>query len=105
VFVLNALGGASVAGFVQSGGRLIPQPSWQRDLGLGTTPATASTATPGQIGFTPGGSHLVVTTKGAADTVEVFRVDGPGVVGVRTPLGGALTNRCRRQAASRSPSR
>jgi len=76
VFVLNALGGASVAGFIQSGGRLIPQPSWQRDLGLGTTSATVFTATPGQIGFTPGGSHLVVTTKGAANTVEVFQ-DGP----------------------------
>jgi len=76
VFVLNALGGASVAGFIQSGGRLVPQPSWQRDLGVGTTSATVFTATPGQIGFTPGGSHLVVTTKGAANTVEVFQ-DGP----------------------------
>jgi 6-phosphogluconolactonase (cycloisomerase 2 family) len=73
VFVLNALGGASVSGFVQSGGRLIPEPSWHRDLGLGTNSATAFTATPGQIGFTPDGSHLVVTTKGAANTVDVFK--------------------------------
>jgi len=76
VFVLNALGGASVSGFVQSGGHLIPQPSWHRDLGLGTTSATVFTGTPGQIGFTPDGSHLVVTTKGAANTVDVFRA-GP----------------------------
>jgi DNA-binding beta-propeller fold protein YncE len=54
VFVLNALGGASVSGFIQSGDRLIPQPSWHRDLGLGTTPSTAFTGTPGQIEFTPG---------------------------------------------------
>jgi 6-phosphogluconolactonase (cycloisomerase 2 family) len=76
VFVLNALGGGSVSGFVQAGGRLIPVPSWQRDLGLGTTSSTVFTGTPGQIGFTPDGSHLVVTTKGAANTVDVFQT-GP----------------------------
>ena len=76
VFVLNALGGATVSGFVQAGGRLIPEPSWHRDLGLGTTSATVFTGTPGQIGFTPDASHLVITTKGAANTVDVFRA-GP----------------------------
>jgi len=76
VYVLNALGGASVSGFVQLGGFLIPVPSWHRDLGLGTTAATVFTGTPGQIGFTPDGSHLVVTTKGAANSVEVFQA-GP----------------------------
>jgi len=76
VFVLNALGGASVSGFVQFGGRLIPVPSWQRDLGLGTSSSTVFTGTPGQIAFTPDGSQLVVTTKGAANSVDVF-ADGP----------------------------
>jgi 6-phosphogluconolactonase (cycloisomerase 2 family) len=76
VYVLNALGGGSVAGFVQLGGRLIPVPSRDRDLGLGTTSATVFTGTPGQIAFTPDGSQLVVTTKGAANSVEVFRA-GP----------------------------
>jgi 6-phosphogluconolactonase (cycloisomerase 2 family) len=76
VYVLNALGGGSVSGFVQVGGRLIPAPSWHRDLGLGTTSATVFTGTPGQVAFTPDGSHLVVTTKGAANSVDVFRA-GP----------------------------
>ncbi|HEY2079451.1 MAG TPA: beta-propeller fold lactonase family protein [Streptosporangiaceae bacterium] len=76
VFVLNAQGGASVSGFVQFGGRLIPRPSWHRDLGLGTSSSTVFTGTPGQIGFTPDGAHLVVTTKGAANTVDVFQA-GP----------------------------
>jgi len=76
VFVLNALGGASVSGFVQFGGRLIPVPSWQRDLGLGTSSSTVFTGTPGQIAFTPDGSQLVVTTKGASNSVDVFQ-DGP----------------------------
>ena len=76
VFVLNAWGGASVAGFLQVGGYLIPVPSWTRNLGLGTTSSTVFTGTPGQVGFTPGGSQLVVTTKNAANTVDVF-ADGP----------------------------
>jgi Lactonase, 7-bladed beta-propeller len=76
VFVLNAWGGASVSGFVQVGGYLIAVPSWTRDLGLGTTATTVFTGTPGQIAFTPGGSHLVVTTKGAANTIDVFQA-GP----------------------------
>src|SRR5215469_10699195 len=53
VYVLNALGGGSVSGFLQVGGRLIAVPAWHRDLGLGTTSSTAFTGTPGQIGFTP----------------------------------------------------
>jgi 6-phosphogluconolactonase (cycloisomerase 2 family) len=73
VYVLNALGGGSVSGFLQVGGYLIPVPFWDRALGLGTTVSTPFTGTPGQIGFTPGGSQLVVTTKNAANTVEVFQ--------------------------------
>ncbi len=76
VFVLNAWGGASVAGFFRIAGYLVPVPSWTRDLDLGTSPSTVFTGTPGQIGFTPGGSQLVVTTKNAANTVDVF-ADGP----------------------------
>jgi len=76
VYVLNALGGGSVAGFVQLGGRLIPVPSRERELGLGTSSTTVFTGTPGQIAFTPDGSQLVVTTKGAANSVEVFQA-GP----------------------------
>jgi 6-phosphogluconolactonase (cycloisomerase 2 family) len=92
VYVLNALGGASVAGFLQLGGRLIPVPFWQRDLGLGTNSTTAFTATPGQIGFSPDGSHLVVTTKGAANTVDVFQVTpfGPSPEPAVTSLPGTV---------------
>jgi len=92
VFVLNALDGASVSGFVQVGGRLIPVPSWQRDLGLGTTSSTVFTGTPGQIEFTPNGSQLVVTTKGAANSVDVFRVgpSGPSAEPAVTSLPGEV---------------
>ena len=92
VYVLNAWGGASVSGFVQLGGRLIAEPSWHRALGLGTSSATVFTATPGQISFTPGGSQLVVTTKGAANTVDVFKAGplGPSAEPAVTSLPGQL---------------
>ena len=76
VFVLNAWGGGSVAGFLQFGGFLIPVRSWTRDLGLGTSSSTVFTGTPGQVGFTPDGSQLLVTTKNATNSVDVF-ADGP----------------------------
>jgi Lactonase, 7-bladed beta-propeller len=92
VFVLNAWGGASVAGFLRIGGLLIPVPSWTRDLNLGTSPSTIFTGTPGQIGFTPDGSQLVVTTKNAADTVDVFSdsLFGPSDEPTVTSLPGAI---------------
>lgn len=92
VFVLNAWGGASVAGYLQVGGHLISVPSWTRDLGLGTSSSTVFTGTPGQIGFTPGGSQLVVTTKNAANTVDVFRdgLFGPSAEPTVTSLPGTI---------------
>jgi 6-phosphogluconolactonase (cycloisomerase 2 family) len=92
VFVLNAWGGASVAGFLQVGGHLISVPSWTRDLGLGTSSSTVFTGTPGQIGFTPDGSQLVVTTKNAANTVDVFRdgLFGPSAEPTVTSLPGTI---------------
>jgi hypothetical protein len=76
VFVLNAWGGGSIAGFLQFGGYLIPVPAWTRTLGLGTSSSTVFTGTPGQVGFTPSGSQLLVTTKNATNSVDVF-ADGP----------------------------
>jgi hypothetical protein len=92
VFVLNAWGGASIAGFLQVGGYLIPVPSWTRSLGLGTSSATAFTGTPGQVGFTPDGSQLVVTTKNAANSVDVFAdgLFGPSAQPTVTSLPGTI---------------
>jgi DNA-binding beta-propeller fold protein YncE len=92
VFVLNAWGGASIAGFLQFGGYLIPVPAWTRDLGLGTSSSTIFTGTPGQIGFTPGGSQLLVTTKNATNSVDVFAdgLFGPAAQPTVTSLPGAI---------------
>ena len=92
VFALNAWGGASVAGFLKVGGHLIGVPSWTRDLGLGTSSSTVFTGTPGQIGFTPDGSQLVITTKNAANSVDVFRdgLFGPSAEPTVTSLPGTI---------------
>ena len=92
VFVLNAWGGGSIAGFLQLGGHLITVPSWTRDLGLDTSSSTVFTGTPGQVGFTPGGSQLVVTTKNATDSVDVFAdgLFGPSAQPAVTSLPGTI---------------
>ena len=90
VYVLNALGGGSISGFVQAGGFLIPVPAWHRDLGLDPDQTPQFTSTPGQAGFTPDGRHLVVTTKNGGNTIDVFRVGrlGPSVTPTVTTLPG-----------------
>jgi 6-phosphogluconolactonase (cycloisomerase 2 family) len=92
VYVLNALGGGSVSGFVRAGGFLVPVPAWHRALGLNPSQTPQFTSTPGQVGFTPDGSHLVVTTKNGGNTIDVFRIGklGPSVTPTVTSLPGTV---------------
>jgi 6-phosphogluconolactonase (cycloisomerase 2 family) len=78
VYVANALDGGSIQGFARAGDRLVRIPAWHRGLGLDPDAAPQFTHTPGQISFTPDGSELVVTTKAAADTIDVFPLDAFG---------------------------
>jgi 6-phosphogluconolactonase (cycloisomerase 2 family) len=80
IYVLNALDGGSIQGFRAVGQHLFPLAGSHRDLGLGTTAASPFTATPGQVAFSPTGSQLLVTTKGSGNAIDVFAVDGNGVV-------------------------
>ncbi|HTU74857.1 MAG TPA: hypothetical protein VMG38_15180 [Trebonia sp.] len=92
VYVLNALGGGSVSGFVQAGGFLAPVPAWHRALGLNPDQTPQFTSVPGQIGFTPDGSHLIVTTKNGGNTIDVFSVGKLGLSATPavTSLPGAV---------------
>jgi 6-phosphogluconolactonase (cycloisomerase 2 family) len=80
IYVLNALDGGSVQGFRAVGQHLFATAGSHRDLGLGTTAASPFTATPGQVAFSPNGSHLFVTTKGSSNAIDVFGVDDSGLV-------------------------
>jgi 6-phosphogluconolactonase (cycloisomerase 2 family) len=92
VYVLNALGGGSVSGYVQVAGSLVAVPSWHRGLGLNPDQMPQFTSTPGQVSFTPDGSKLVVTTKNGANAIDVFRVGpfGPSAAPAVTSLPGAV---------------
>ena len=75
VYVLNALNGGSVSGYRVAGGTLHPIEGSIRGLGLVTPTDTSQfTHTPGQIAFTPDGSHVVVTTKASTNALDVFAV-------------------------------
>ena len=87
VFVLNARNGGSVQGYRLAGGHLVRIPGWGRSLGLDPTKTPEFVSTPGQVGFTPDGTRLVVTTKNGGNSVLVFRA-GPGRL--RAPVENAL---------------
>jgi 6-phosphogluconolactonase (cycloisomerase 2 family) len=99
VYVLNAGGAGSVSGYRVAGKRLLPIANSTRSLGL--TPATGPTAflnTPGQVGFTPDGEQLIVTTKANGSHIDVFGVthdgrltDTPVVNPSATPVPFAFT--------------
>ena len=79
VYVLNARDGGSIQGFRNSYGRLVSVPAWHRELGLPVTTGSAEfTHTPGQVLFSPDGRRLLVTTKGASNSLLVFGVSRSG---------------------------
>src|SRR5262249_23800803 len=78
VYVLNSGGSGIVQGFRIAGGRLVPIPHSARSLGLGNTDPPFFLTSPGQVGFTPDGAQLIVTTKASTSTIDVFRVGPDG---------------------------
>jgi len=92
VFVLDARGGGALQGYLRSGDRLALVPAWHRDLGLDPTRTPEFTSTPGQVGFTPDGRRLVVTTKNGSNSVLVYDVGRHGLAQapVTTQLPGAV---------------
>ena len=81
VYVLNAGGAGSVQGFRVTDGTLHRLHDGSRTLGLANTVPPFFLASPGQVGFTPDGSRLVVTTKGSGNTIDVFDVHADGSLG------------------------
>ena len=93
VAVLNAGGSGSVAEFNLRDGRLVPRAGDVRSLGLNNTTPPDFVHGAGQVGYTPDGHHLIVTTKHSSDAYEVFSVDAHGALGaspVVTPADNAV---------------
>ncbi len=78
IYVLNAGGAGSVQGFETGTLHRIPGSARSLDLTVGLTPEFLNT--PGQIGLTPNGRQLVVTTKANTSSIDVFRVFAGGAL-------------------------
>jgi 6-phosphogluconolactonase (cycloisomerase 2 family) len=81
VYVLNARASGSVQGYrISEDGVLKSIPNSTRSLNLtpGPDPSKEFVMTPGQVGFTPDGRHLIVTTKANGSNIDVFQVNEDG---------------------------
>ena len=78
VYVLNSGGTGIVSGFWLRGSRLVPIAGSARSLGLANGDPPNFLTSPGQVGFTPDGSQLLVTTKASTSSVDVFQVGSDG---------------------------
>ncbi len=95
VVVLNARDGGSIQGYQVLDGRLMPKPSWNRKLMLDTMTGTDMefVNTPGQVGFSPDGRNLLVTTKASTHSVLVWPMATDGSLPMKpavTTMAGAV---------------
>ncbi|HKD33688.1 MAG TPA: hypothetical protein VKB73_09490 [Gaiellaceae bacterium] len=78
VYVLNSGGSGLVSGFWLHGSRLAPIAGSGRSLGLANGDPPNFLMSPGQVGFTPDGRQLLVTTKASTSSIDVFGVGDDG---------------------------
>jgi 6-phosphogluconolactonase (cycloisomerase 2 family) len=78
VYVLNSGGTGTVQGFRIADDRLAPIPGSARSLGLANTDPPFFLSSPGQVGFTPDGRQLLVTTKASGSLIDAFQVGPDG---------------------------
>jgi hypothetical protein len=78
VYVLNSGGAGTVQGFRIRGNTLTAIPDSVRSLGLANTSPPNFLTSPGQVGFTPDGSKLLVTTKASGSLIDAFAVGHDG---------------------------
>jgi 6-phosphogluconolactonase (cycloisomerase 2 family) len=78
VYVLNSGGAGIVQGFRIQGHNLAPIPGSARSLALANGVPPFFLTSPGQVGFTPDGGKLLVTTKASTSAIDVFAVQPDG---------------------------
>ncbi|HET8527482.1 MAG TPA: hypothetical protein VFL60_01120 [Gaiellaceae bacterium] len=91
VYVLNAGGAGSVQGYRIEGAHLNELHDGRRSLGLANGEPPFFLTSPGQVGFSPDGSQLIVTTKGGTNGFEVFAVRPNGSLAAAPVVDAAAT--------------
>jgi 6-phosphogluconolactonase (cycloisomerase 2 family) len=91
VYVLNAGGTGIVQGYWIRGHHLRPIPGSARTLGLANTNPPNFLTSPGQVGFSPNGRQLLVTTKASGSNIDVFRVRRNGTLSATPVVNASAT--------------
>lgn len=91
LYVLNAGGAGTLQGFRIEGHRVAPLPESTRTLGLANSDPPFFLSSPGQVGFTPDGRQLLVTTKTSGDMIDVFSVGRHGLLSATPTHNTAAT--------------
>ena len=88
---MNAGNAGIVQGFRIRGHRLRPIAGSARSLGLANGNPPNFLTSPGQVGFTPGGHKLIVTTKASGSRILVFRVRRDGTLSATPVVNNSAT--------------
>jgi Lactonase, 7-bladed beta-propeller len=91
VYVLNAGGTGIVQGFRLAGSHLASIANSARSLGLANGVPPNFLTAPGQVGFTPDGSQLLVTTKASTSSIDVFQVGPDGLLSASPVVNPSAT--------------
>ena len=92
VYIVNSGGTGSVSGFRIFGHHMVAIPGSTRSLGLANTNPPSFLDAPGQVAFSPDGSELLVTTKAASNSIDVFEVGPRGLLSTAPTVNADGTN-------------
>ena len=90
-YVLNAGGTGIVQGFSVDKRGLTPIAGSARSLALANSNPPNFLMSPGQVGFTPDGNQLLVTTKASTSSIDVFQVGAGGLLSAAPVVNPSAT--------------
>jgi 6-phosphogluconolactonase (cycloisomerase 2 family) len=91
VYVLNSGGAGIVQGFRITKDGLESIAGSARSLGLANSDPPNFLSSPGQVGFTPDGHQLIVTTKASTSAIDVFEVGHDGLLSAAPVVNASAT--------------